>query len=81
MSAEISPTRRQSQRNISIFELAFLQVDFRVLPISDVAMFDVPKVLLIQLDKPHLAGDLFGYSPQSAIKTIQSRYAALRPTN
>lgn len=45
-----------SQRNISIFKLAFLQVDFRVLPISDFAMFDVAKVLLIQLDKPHLAG-------------------------
>lgn len=55
MSGDISLT---VGGNISIFEFAFSQVDYRIVffAISDILMFDVAKVLLIQLDKLHLAG-------------------------
>lgn len=54
MSGDISPT---VGGNYSIFEFAFSLVDYRIFfAISDILMFDVAKVLLIQLDKLHLAG-------------------------
>lgn len=62
MSGDISTT---VGGNISIFEFAFSQVDLRIVffAISDILMFDVAKVLLIQLDKLHLAGGICSVIP------------------